>query len=87
MIHPPPDTLKMKLGWEPEFLSELVNRLSKLNLIEKEGSITAISQTRDKLEEAIRQLSDGHGAYYNINKLSYKANFSKPEVKPYYPRT
>ena len=84
MLKPPPDMSKFKLSKEPEFLSELISRLSGLNLAEQSKSITTISESRDKLEELIKQLSQNQEDQPSINKIT--AKFSQPEMKPYYPR-
>ena len=84
MLKPPPDMSKFKLTKEPEFLSELISRLSGLNLAEQSKSITTISESRDKLEELIKQLSQNQEDQPSLNKIT--AKFSQPEMKPYYRR-
>ena len=57
MLKPPPDVSNLKFTTEPEFLKELVQKLSGLSLADKKGSIATISQTREKLEELMKELS------------------------------
>ena len=79
MLQSPPDMSKFKLTKEPEFLSELISRLSGLSLAEKNKSITTISESRDKLEELMKQLFQSQDDKPNINKITTK--FSQPKIK------
>lgn len=80
----PPDISKFKIGREPEFLYELITRLSDLNLSEKSTSITTLSGAQRQIEDFIKGFLKEPDP--SINKMTYAANTSQPDLKPYYPR-
>ena len=72
MLKPPPDMSQSKLTKESEFLSELILTLSGLSLAEKNRSITTISESRDKLEELMKQLSQNQDDQPSLNNITTK---------------